>query len=345
MEAIEITAGSYISHFGMTESILQDWLYNERDGEIENTISDIDLSEYECGKQILHFERAAIFLNIAAERTMKRFREEQGNVLSVDIGISGGNVYGSIGTLESISKEILEKDMKAIRVKNGTNSILCGTVSKTAAVHQLKGQNISNCDGDTASLDALIYAIDAINLGMIPYFMVCGAEEYSKILLQKQKEGNQCKFSEGAASFVIGRNLACPDAKIVGTGKSFTSNKNYRDALNRAIRKAFECCDKRIEIDFVICGRLYEEQEEELLKNVFADSFHTNEIPYWSSRWIFGDVAGANGAFEVVSALQIIKDNRFPHNCRNINEAKDINNILILDYDREGQVACLLLTR
>ena len=91
---------------------------------------------------------------------MKRFREEQGNVLSVDIGISGGNVYGSIGTLESISKEILEKDMKAIRVKNGTNSILCGTVSKTAAVHQLKGQNISNCDGDTASLDALIYAKD-----------------------------------------------------------------------------------------------------------------------------------------------------------------------------------------
>lgn len=345
MEAIEITAGSYIAYFGSTESELQERLFSGKDERILKRIPDIDISEYECGEKILHFEQAAIFLNIAAERTMKRFRDEQGAVEPMDIGISGGNVYGSIGTLESISQAIIEKDMKAIRIKNGTNSILCGAISKTGAVQQLKGQNICNCDGDTASLDALIYGVDAINLGQLPYFLVGGTEEYSEILYQKQNKLSDYPFSEGAASFVIGRNLAHPDARIVGTGKSFTSDKNYRNAINRAIKKALACVEETVKIDLVICGKLYEKQEEELLKMVIIDSLQSDEIPYWSSRWIFGDVSGANGAFEIISALQIMKDNELPYNCINIDKSQDINNILVLDYDAEGQSACLLLSK
>ena len=111
--------------------------------------------------------------------------------------------------------------LRGISVKNMLNSVPCSSSSKSVIVSCLRGDNIINCNGVTASIDSLIYASDRIERGICKGMAAGGTEENNLLVRLASSDLKNVTLIKGAGSVIIHDAVCGTDCYMLGKEKVF----------------------------------------------------------------------------------------------------------------------------
>ncbi len=245
---------------------------------LEGTIKD-ELSDEEINSLVSKSigkgnEQIAQYMSYATSSAFLDARVEEDEIDEYNIGIAVGTSQGGMKSLKDAADKISTLGSKGIRPMSAMNCIMCGAGAKVAIEKRIKGFNLTNVNGITASLDALVYAIDMLKSKDMEYAIVCGAEEYNRaaagaVLIQFSKE--QCVKKPNYARV-----------------SSYFRRLFYGDELEAQINAMI---DKLLEkdIELVITN-------SDILIGLFQQRKENVLVP----KQFLGDTYGANGMFSLI---------------------------------------------
>ncbi|MDE6832653.1 MAG: hypothetical protein K2J39_00170 [Ruminococcus sp.] len=348
MRALGISCESYISCFGSSSEKLHQMLFCRNAAANTGSSADLsDMAESPVYNITDGFELSARMLALTVYSSTEKFKAKFSSADIESFGISAGCVFGSVKETEIADRKVNEKGLRGISVKNMLNSVPCGSSSKSAIVSCLRGENVINCNGVTASIDSLIYASDRIERGICKGMAAGGTEENNLLVRLASSDLKNVTLSEGAGSVII-HDAACgADCYMLGKGRSFSPENNYSSALISAVSKAIKSIeDSDKKIDLVICGFNSDEESDNARLSAMEYCFVKTGVRCYSAKGIFGEVAGADGILAVIASMEILRSQKFPSDCINIgnvSECSEIKNILIADVDKCGLASCVIL--
>ncbi len=296
-------------------------------------ISNFQPEKYLGSKGLRNLDRTTLLALVAAKLAI----EDSG--LSItddnrnDIGVVLGSTMGSVHSISEFDMEGLREGPRYVNPAHFPNTVINSPASQVAIRFGLKGLNTTISTGFTASLDAMGYAMDMLELGRAKILLVGGVEElciqtylgfYKLGMLTVARNGLAPNLSdsrgtvigEGAAFFVLeteesakSRKADCR-AKVLGYGTSFATSKTHRfqpqphsfvEAIQEALNQAGVEAKDIAEVQRCSNGvRIFDENEDIVFNQVF-NGFKPVEA---RAAQFWGESFSADGALRTALAVQ-----------------------------------------
>ncbi len=317
--------------------------------DIAGEIPNFDPTKYLGTKGLRTLDRSTKLLlsaaKLAIEDSQLKITEEN----TQTIGVSVGCTLGSLKSINDFDLVTLNEGPRYTNPALFPNTVINSPASQVSIWFKIKGFNTTISSGFTASLDAIKYAYDFIQMDRAKVVLAGGVEELCEPtfygfhelgFLSGSKKGqewvscpfdkrrNGVTFAEGACLLVLeeyeyakkrGANIL---AEISGFGQCFypyridkyePKGKGLREAIKTVFDEA-ECSTK--DIDY-ICANANSTQAADLIEvSVIKDVFgrRANQIPITSIKSMVGETYSVSGALSVVGSIGSICNNFIPIN-------------------------------
>jgi len=310
-------------------------------------IKDFEAAKYLGEKGLRLLDRTTKIVNVAA-----KFAIEDANLIidesnTDEIGVVLGTTLGSVYSISEFDKTALRDGPRYVNPALFPNTVINSPASQISIRFVIKGFNTTIATGFTASLDALRYAYDFIQLGRAKAVVVGGVEElciqtylgfYKLKFLAASKSSdlelscpfdrrrNGIVFGEGASMVVIEdlESAQKRGAKIYAEILSFGSyfdpfriNKYNRlgPGIRAAMRFALENAQlKPRDIDY-ICANANSTKEADLIETeAIKDVFNSESkrVPTSSIKSMVGESFSASGALALAASVGAIEKKFIP---------------------------------
>jgi 3-oxoacyl-[acyl-carrier-protein] synthase II len=310
-------------------------------------IKDFDAAKYLGEKGLRLLDRTTKIVNVAA-----KFAIEDAN-LKIDesntdrVGVVLGSTLGSVYSISEFDKTALREGPRAVNPALFPNTVINSPASQISIRFVIQGFNTTIATGFTASLDALRYAYDFIQLNRADQVVVGGVEElciqtylgfYKLRFLAASRDSdlelscpfdkrrNGIIFGEGAAMVVIEdlesakKRGAHIYAEILSFGAYFDPFRiNKYNRLGPGIRAAMRYALENAQlgprdIDY-ICANANSTKEADLIeaeaiKDVFNS--HSKSVPVSSIKSMVGESFSACGALSLAASVGAIEKSFIP---------------------------------
>ena len=267
--------------------------------------------------------------------------------LSARTGVSLGSTLGSVWSISEFDKEGLRDGPRAVNPAAFPNTVINSPASQVSIKFNIKGFNATISTGFSASLDAIGYAMDLMNLYEYDVVLAGGVEElclqtflgFHKIghLAGSRlgKEEINCPFDKRRNGIILGegagivimekiehaqKRRAHIYAELLGYASAFDplSKNRYNpnaDAAQRAIELALK--DAELEpdhIDYISASANStldcDVMETRAVNRVFNS--RAKDTPISSVKSMLGDTFSAGGIMNVMASLGALKENFLP---------------------------------
>jgi len=310
-------------------------------------ISDFDPKLYMGSKGLRNLDRATKLLVSAAKLSI----EDSGFTITEDntdqVGVSVGTTLGSLKSISDFDEVTLKEGPRYTNPAHFPNTVINSPASQVSIWHHIKGFNTTISTGFTASLDAMQYAYDFIQLDRANIIYVGGVEEmclqtffgfYALEFLSAAKKGqpfincpfdrrrNGIVFGEGACLLAMEeyRHARKRKARILGEVVSFgyyfdpfRMNKynprgtGVKAAMRQALKQAHL---KPHQIDYICANAnstpAADRIEAEAIHEVFGT--HGKEIPVSAIKSMTGECYSVSGALAVAAVLGVLNEDFLP---------------------------------
>lgn len=303
-------------------------------------ITDFKAEEFLGEKGLRTFDRATRLILSAAKLAlddagMKYPLDEE---MSVKTGVSLGSTLGSVHSISEFDKEGIRSGPRSVNPALFPNTVINAPASQVSIKFNIKGFNTTISTGFSASLDAIDYAVNFVQLYDYDVVLAGGVEElclqtflgFHKIgHLAGSREGKNeidCPFDKRRNGIVLGEGAcilvleeighanarsATIYAEILGYGTSFDpdSRNIYSPKAKgaaRAIEFALEDADlEQDDIDYVSATANStldcDVMETRAINRVFGDK--AKALPVSSIKSMIGDTFSAAGAMNVAASV------------------------------------------
>ena len=309
-------------------------------------IRDFDPVVYLGKKGLRDLDRSARLVCSAAKLAIDDACFQVTDDNSRSIGVSVGTTFGSLHSISQFDRAGLLEGPRYVNPSHFPNTVLNSPASRVSIRFNIKGFNTTISTGFCASLDALSYAADFIQLRRAKAVLAGGVEEFCEETFRGFSElgclsgGDSteplcCPFdmrrngtllSEGASVAFLedGEHAAQRGAtilaEVLGYGSSFDpeAEKNFAhrgNGLRRAITQALnEAAVAPANIHYVSsCAnstRGLDRIETRVIKEVFGD--RAFRLPVSSIKSMVGESFSASGALSVASAVGALQRGLIP---------------------------------
>ncbi len=324
-------------------------LFDTRDFRVHQAaeISDFDPKEYMGPKGLRNLDRATKLLVSAAGLAIG----DSGFVITDDntddVGVAVGTTLGSLKSISDFDEVTLKEGPRYTNPAHFPNTVINSPASQVSIWHNIKGFNTTISTGFTASLDAMQYAYDFLQLDRAKVILAGGVEEmclqtffgfYALRFLSGSQEGQpflNCPFDKRRNGIVLGEG-AClimmeeyeharqRQANILGEIISFgycfdpfrINKYNPRGTgVKAAIQSALDQAGLGPDdIDFICANAnstpAADKIEAEAIKAVFKD--HGRRIPVAAIKSMVGECYSVSGAMAVAAALGVLNEGVIP---------------------------------
>src|SRR5574337_1196389 len=301
-----------------------------------------------------------------------------------DIGVAVGSVFGSIKSVSDFDRDALMDGPRYVNPAYFPNTVINSPASEVSIRLNIKGFNATLSTGFCASLDAINYAADFIRLGRTRTALAGGTEELCEQLFigfyetgcmaisRDEAVTLSCPFDKRRKGVLLGEGsaiVALEDAdaaikrgaKVYAQLKGFCTTPNQEGGMKRSMVKALERSQLTPgDIDLILAGANSSSEgdrlEAQAIKEVFQRQASTGSVSAVKS--LVGEQYGNAGAIQVATAACVIeKQMVFPtvnyehkdpdcdvHIVTNT-EKKNIRNILIHTYEKDGSSSSLVVSK
>jgi len=341
-------------------------------------IRDFDPVVHLGKKGLRDLDRSARLVCSAAKLALDdaRFQVTDDNTRS--LGVSVGTTFGSLHSISQFDLAGLLEGPRYVNPSHFPNTVLNSPASRVSIRSKIKGFNTTISTGFCASLDALSYAADFIQLRRADAVLAGGVEEFceetfrgfSELGCLSGSDGTEpisCPFdmrrngallSEGASITVMedeehaAQRGATILAEVLGYGNSFDPeaerNFAHRGAgLRRAIVQALNAASLRPEdIDYVSsCAnstRGLDRLETRVIKEVFGE--RALRLPVSSIKSMVGESFSASGALSVAAAVGVLQRGLIPPTMNYREKDPECDLDYVPNEAREEKVSTVLVT-
>jgi len=293
-------------------------------------------------------------------------------------GVCLGSTMGSVASISEFDKQGLREGPRSVNPAFFPNTVINSPASQVSIRFNIKGFNTTISTGFSASVDAIGYALDLMNLYDYDVVLCGGVEEmciqtylgfYKIGHLAGSREGKEeinCPFDKRRNGIIFGEGAgiiimekiehakkrnATIYGEILGYGTSFDpkSRNIYNpkaDGAERSIKLSLD--DAKIspdEIDYISASGNStldcDVMETRAVSRVFNS--RAKNIPISSIKSMVGDTFSAGGIFNTIASLGVINENFIPPTINY--EVKDVR--CNLDYVpnkvRQAEVSTILV--
>lgn len=310
-------------------------------------IKDFDATKYLDTKGLRLLDRTTRIVNTAAKFALDDTNLKIDESNTDEVGVVLGTTLGSVYSISEFDKTALREGPRYVNPALFPNTVINSPASQISIRFVIKGFNTTISTGFTASLDALRYAYDFIQLNRAKAVLVGGVEELCiqtylgfyklKFLAASRDSGvelscpfdrrrNGIVFGEGAAMVVIEdlESAKARQAKIYAEILSFGSyfdpfriNKYNRlgPGIRAAMRFALENAQlEPRDIDY-ICANANSTKEADLIeteaiKHIFGED--AKKVPVSSIKSMVGESFSACGALSLAASVGAIERSFIP---------------------------------
>ena len=310
-------------------------------------ISDFNAKLYLGPKGLRSLDRSTKLLITAAKLAIDDARLIITEENTDDIGVAVGTTLGSIKSISDFDQVTLKEGPRYTNPALFPNTVLNSPASHISIWHNIKGFNTTISSGFTASLDALVYAYDFIQLDRVKLVFAGGVEEmclqtflgfYALKFLSGSKAGesfincpfdkrrNGITFGEGACLIALEeyqyalKRKANILGEVLAFGYGFVPyrvNKYHPKGLpiKLAIEQALDKAQLNItDIDYICSNAnssiIADRSETYAIKSVFGKQSY--KIPISSIKSMVGECFSVSGALAVAGGLAALKENFIP---------------------------------
>lgn len=301
-------------------------------------VADFDPTVYMGAKGLRTLDRATMLLvsaaKLAKEDTSFEITEEN----TGDVGVAVGTTFGSLKSIVDFDLVTLREGPRFVNPALFPNTVINSPASQVCIWHNIQGFTTTISTGFTASLDAIKYAYDFLQLGRAKIVFAGGVEElcmptffgfHVNKYLSGSREGdsfiscpfdrrrNGVVFGEGACFLVLEEleHARSRGAKILGEIISFgyrfdpfrLAKFNPRGtALKEALHETLEGAGMAIsDVDFICANanssRAADKVEARVIREVFGEARW--KIPTSAVKSMVGESYSVSGAFATAAAL------------------------------------------
>ena len=267
--------------------------------------------------------------------------------LSARTGVSLGSTLGSVWSISEFDKEGLRDGPRAVNPAAFPNTVINSPASQVSIKFNIKGFNTTISTGFSASLDAIGYAMDLMNLYEYDVVLAGGVEELclqtflgfhkighlagsrpgkEEINCPFDKRRNGIALGEGAGIVIMEKiehaqkRKAYIYAELLGYASAFDplSKNRYNpnaDGAQRAIELALKDAKLKPDgIDYISASANStldcDVMETRAVNRVFNSQ--AKDTPISSIKSMLGDTFSADGVMNVISSLGALNDNFLP---------------------------------
>ena len=310
-------------------------------------ISDFDAKQYMGPKGLRSLDRSTKLLVSAAKLAIEDSQLQITDANADDIGVSVGTTLGSIKSISDFDEVTLREGPRYTNPALFPNTVINSPGSQVSIWHNIKGFNTTISSGFTASLDAMQYAYDFIQLDRAKVVFAGGVEEmclktffgfYALKFLSGSRDGDafiNCPFDKRRNGITFGEGaclLAMEEyehalarkakvlAEVISFGYSFdpyrVNKYNPRGpGLKKAMQEALtQAALEPKDIDYICANAnstpAADKIEAQAIKEIFGQYGAT--VPVSSIKSMVGECFSVSGAFSAASVLGTLNENFIP---------------------------------
>jgi len=340
-------------------------------------IKDFCPADYIEEKFLRTFDRATRLLVSSAKITLEDacLKITQENTRS--IGVSIGTTFGSLNSISEFDKVSVSEGPRYVNPAVFANTVINAPASQISIHFHIKGFNATVSSGMCASLDALEYACDFLQLGRIEKVLAGGVEEFcvqtflgfyklgylsglqtGKVLscpFDKRRDG--IVVGEGAANFLLETLASAKErnafvyAQILSIGSSFSAYRINKyspkaEGMQEAMRLALRESNLRPQdIDCIFANANStpdaDKLETEAIKQVFGR--YAKKIPVTSIKSMLGETFSASGALAVAAGIGSIQKNFIPPTINYQQKDPELDLDYVTEYPRQKKINTVMI--
>jgi len=313
---------------------------------IAGEITDFDPLSILGKKGLRDLDRSTKLICSAAKLAIDDARLQITNENSNSIGVSIGATFGSLHSISQFDRTGLIEGPRFVNPSHFPNTVINSPASQVSIRYKIKGFNTTISTGFCASLDAVCYATDFIQLNRADVVLAGGVEElceetflgFHKLGCLSGEDGSEpvcCPFdarrngiilSEGAAVLVLEdeehalNRGATILAKVLGFGNAFGRSADsdfdhQGQGLKHAVAHALRDASVNPEdIDYICASsnstKGLDRMETRGIKEVFGK--HAYSIPVSSVKSMVGESFSASGALSLAAGVGALQKGLIP---------------------------------
>jgi 3-oxoacyl-[acyl-carrier-protein] synthase II len=361
-QKIAITGIGVVSPIGIGKDAFFEGLENGRSGfrpvslfaserpRLAAEIHNFDPKTYLGDISVRNLDRTTTMLLTAAKLAMEDGRLTVTEENATEIGIVIGSTMGSISSVSKFDRDVLKNGYKNANPGVFPSLVMCAAASQVSIKFGIKGMISTISSGYASGLDAMGYAIMAIETGKVKRVLVGAVEElceeiyrgFAKLGLlagSTSKREELCSpFDRRRNGFILGEGAvvfqmeSLEDARKRGAhvyavvneySSHFIQLKFDRRNIDRMVTDSARLVSDSIanariakdEIDLVVSGAnstLYGDIcDAELYKRIFSDV--ENGVPVSAVKSLVGEGFSVSSGFQIAAALYALDKQRlFP---------------------------------
>ena len=341
-------------------------------------IKDFDAAKFLGQKGLRTLDRTTKIVNVAAKFAIEDANLKIDESNTDEIGVVLGTTLGSVYSISEFDKTALREGPRYVNPALFPNTVINSPASQISIRFVIKGFNTTIATGFTASLDALRYAYDFIQLNRAKAVLVGGVEElciqtylgfYKLKFLAASKNSdlelscpfdkrrNGIVFGEGAAMVVIEdlESAKARGARIYAEILSFGSyfdpfriNKYNRlgPGIRAAMRFALENAQLKPRNINYICANANSTKEADLIeteaiKDVFGEE--AKKVPVSSIKSMVGESFSASGALSLAASVGAIENSFIPPTINNQEPDEECDLDIVPNKSRKRELENILI--
>ena len=204
-------------------------------------VSDFQPEPHLGSKGLRNLDRTTLLALVAAKFAIDDATLEITDENRNDIGVVLGSTMGSVHSISEFDKEGLREGPRYVNPAHFPNTVINSPASQVAIRFGLRALNATISTGFTASLDAIGYALDMLQLERAEVLLVGGVEELCiQTFLGFYKLGFLATTQNGAAPF-YGPFDARHCGALLGEGAAFFVLESLEHAQARGATIYAEC--------------------------------------------------------------------------------------------------------
>ncbi len=140
-------------------------------------ISNFQPERYLGSKGLRNLDRTTLLALVAAKLAIDDAHLEITDENRNDIGVVLGSTMGSVHSISEFDKEGLREGPRYVNPAHFPNAVINSPASQVSIRFGVRGMNSTISTGFTASLDAICYGLDMLQLGRARILVIGGVEE------------------------------------------------------------------------------------------------------------------------------------------------------------------------
>jgi 3-oxoacyl-[acyl-carrier-protein] synthase II len=345
---------------------------------VAGEITEFDPARHFSKRALIDFNRATALLILSSKLAIEDSRIDINDENTDKTGVSVGTTFGSLHSLSEFDKESVLKGPQLVNPALFPNTVANLPASQVSIYFKIKGFNATVSTGMCSALDAIDYAIKAIQwhdrkmvvtgaleemceqtfLGFYKLKYLSGHKKNdAAISCPFDKRRNGIVFSEGSGSMILEDLSSAKErnadiyAEILSVASNFDPFRLNRynpkgDGMVGSMKLALQKANLNPQDIDYICANANSTQdadliEAEAIKGVFGR--YCKNVPVSSIKSMVGDSYSAAGSLAAIASIGAMRDHFIPPNinCESIDPAIDLN--LVIDKMEERNVRTVMI--